>query len=111
MTDNDNSRRDDRKPVIWTAKLTTMDDKVFDCEVRDVSLAGTHVTCLAPLSIGDEAMLSIEGLGDFAGEVCWTRDENIGLTLMAGPDLLLKKFDERNPSESETNDPLIPNED
>lgn len=111
MTDTDNSRQDTRKPVIWTAKLTTVDDKVFDCEVRDVSLAGTHVTCLAPLSVKDEVMLSIEGLGDFAGEVCWTRNENIGLTLIAGPDLLLKKFDERNPSGSETKDPLLPSED
>lgn len=111
MTDTNNIKREERKPVIWTAKLTTMDDKVFDCEVRDVSLAGTHVTCLAPLTIKDEVMLSIDGLGDFAGEVCWIRNENIGLTLMAGPDLLLKKFDERNPSKTEVNDPLIPTED
>jgi hypothetical protein len=110
MTNIDNSRQDARKPVIWKATLTTNDDKVFDCEVRDVSLAGTHVTCLAPLAIKDEVLLTIDGLGDFAGEVCWVRNENIGLTLLVGPDLLLKKFDERNPNKSGSNDPLLPNE-
>ena len=107
MNDDDNYRQDDRKPVIWSATLTTEDDKVYDCEVRDVSLAGTLITTLAPLVVDSEILLSIDGLGDFAGIVRWSCNENIGLTLMAGPDLLLKKFDERHPSEKVDKDPLI----
>lgn len=109
MNDEENARRDERKSVMWQATITTVDDKVFDCEVRDVSLAGTHITTLAPLEIDDEVMLTIDGLGDFAGEVRWKCNENIGLILMVGPDLLLKKFDERNPTKAEQSDPLMPN--
>lgn len=87
-------RRDDRMPVKWTGTLETEDERVFPCTVEDVSLAGTAIGCAADVDKGDEVLLSIPPLGDFAGKVQWVRPPQIGLTLQAGPDLLLKRIAE-----------------
>ncbi|TNE67070.1 MAG: hypothetical protein EP335_01700 [Alphaproteobacteria bacterium] len=93
MSMND-KRRDDRLPVLWRGTLTTEDDCSFPCEVRDVSLAGTLITCSASLTVGDELILAIDDLGEFATEVKWQGSEQLGLAILAGPDLMLKKFAE-----------------
>lgn len=85
-------RLDERKPVVWHATLTLDDDSVIECEVRDVAYAGTLVTCEQDLNLEDEVLLSIDGLGDFAGIVKWKKGIEKGLILLGGPDLLLKKF-------------------
>ncbi|MCJ9428207.1 PilZ domain-containing protein [Kordiimonas marina] len=87
-------RRDNRLPVLWHGTLTTEDDRQFPCEVRDVSTAGTLITCETDLSIGDELILTIDGLGEFATEVKWQGSAQLGLAIIAGPDLMLKKFAE-----------------
>ena len=85
-------RVNDREPVVWHATLTLDDDSVVKCEVRDVSYAGTMIASGAKLNMDDEVMLTIEGLGDFAGAVKWIKDDEIGLTLMGGPSLLLSEY-------------------
>jgi len=89
-----NKRGDDRLPVLWTGKLTTDDDKVFDCKVRDISLAGTLISTDAAIDMGERLLLEIEELGEFAVEVKWSGSEQLGLLILAGPDLELKKFAE-----------------
>lgn len=91
---NNDKRGDDRLPVLWTGKLTTDDDRVFDCEVRDISLAGTLISTDAVFALGERLLLEIEELGEFAVEVKWSGSEQLGLLILAGPDLELKKFAE-----------------
>ncbi len=91
---DDNKRGDDRLPVLWTGKLTTDDDQVFDCKVRDISLAGTLISTDAVIDMGERLLLEIEELGEFAVEVKWSGSEQLGLLILAGPDLELKKFAE-----------------
>lgn len=87
-------RGDDRLPVLWTGKLTTDDDREFECKVRDVSLAGTLISTDAAIDMGERLLLEIEELGEFAVEVKWSGSEQLGLLILAGPDLSLKKFAE-----------------
>jgi len=103
-------RRDNRLPVLWHGMLTTEDDRQFPCEVRDVSLAGTLITCEAALSLGDELILTIDGLGEFATEVKWQGSAQLGLAIIAGPDLMLKKFAEGSGS-ALSEKPVVPADD
>ncbi len=105
-------RQDTRLPVLWSGTLTTDDERSFPCDVRDVSLAGTLVTCEAEFEMGERLLLEIEGLGEFAAEIKWQGSDQLGLFILAGPDLVLKKFTEVAGSEVSTkpgaaaNDPL-----
>ncbi len=91
---DNNKRGDDRLPVLWTGKLTTDDDQVYNCEVRDISLAGTLISTDATVEMGERLLLEIEELGEFAVEVKWSGSEQLGLLILAGSDLELKKFAE-----------------
>lgn len=87
-------RGDDRLPVIWEGKLTTADNQSFPCEIRDVSLAGALISCDQEFGDDQQLILEIDKLGDFAGVVRWRGSKQLGLFLLAGPDLMLKKFAE-----------------
>jgi len=82
-------RRNERLDVMWSGTLE-VNDLPFDCKIGNVSTAGTLVATDAPVQLGDEVMLSIPNLGDFAGVVAWVGEGSFGLSLMAGPDLFLK---------------------
>jgi len=95
--DGDNRRQDERVAVAWVSRLVLVEeDKILPCRVVDVSTAGTKVECdqAGPLTEGTELILSIQDLGEFAATVAWHRPPGIGLKIMAGPDLLLKRFAE-----------------
>ncbi len=110
---NDNKRKDDRLPVLWHGTLIDENDNRFPCEIRDVSLAGTLVSCDTDMALETELILIIEELGEFAGVVKWQGSHQLGLMILAGPDLVLKKFAEgsgANLSEKPVepaNDPLV----
>jgi len=87
-------RKDERLDVDWRASITLEDDRSFVARVADVSLAGTLIECAAPVHTGDEVLLSIPPLGEFAGRVQWTRDGVFGLALQAGPQLFLREVAE-----------------
>ncbi len=91
---NQDKRQDGRLPVLWTGTLTTEDDREFTCEICDVSHAGTLISCDADLAMGERILLEIKDLGEFAAEVKWQGSEQLGLLILAGPDLVLKKFAE-----------------
>ena len=99
----DEKRGDDRLPVIWDGQLTTEDDQSFMCQVRDISHAGALISTDAPVKIGDELVLEVPELGHFAGKIRWSGDRSLGLALMAGPDLALKKFAEKAGASISTN--------
>lgn len=98
MNDQD-KRRDGRLPVLWSGTLTTEDDREFPCEVCDISTAGTLISCNAELTLGERLLLEIKELGEFAVEVKWQGSDQLGLLILAGPDLMLKKFAEKAGSE------------
>ncbi len=90
----DERRNDDRLPVIWKGELVDNDDNSYPCEVRDISWAGTLITCEHDFAMGTELLLLITEIGEFAGKVKWAGSGQLGLYLMAGSDLELKKFAE-----------------
>ncbi len=103
-------RRDDRLPVLWRGTLTDENDNAFACEVRDISHAGTLISCDTDLELGTELILTIDSLGEFACKVKWQGSKQHGLAILAGPDLALKKFAETSGSELST-EPTPPTED
>ncbi len=88
-------RNDERLPVLWHGTITTEDELSFPCQIMDVSHAGTLISVDANLALGAELVLTVEGIGEFACEIRWVGNSELGLTLIAGPDLLLKKFAEK----------------
>ena len=96
---SDERRSDERLPVIWEGVLSTEDGEEHPCQVRDISLAGTLISTDADFDDGAQLILSIEGLGEYAGVVRWQGDSSVGLALLAGPDLTLKRFAEKAGSE------------
>lgn len=95
MSQDSERRFDDRLAVAWPADLI-LDERQIACHVIDVSTAGTKIRLdhPEPLTKGAEAILRLPELGDFAAEVAWLGDTEVGLQIMAGPDLLLKRFAE-----------------
>lgn len=85
-------RRDERLEVAWHGALCTEDGEKKECNVLDISQAGALIKCDIRPDIGQDLILTIEGLGDFAGRVKWCGQQSVGLLLIAGPDLSLKKF-------------------
>lgn len=89
-----NRRSDERLQVEWAGRLTLEDDSSVSCTVLDVSLAGVQIESDARVVIGDELVLFVPSIGTFAATVRWISGKNIGLSLEAGPDLLLKRIAE-----------------
>jgi len=87
-------RRDDRLPVGWEGEVILADERKFACRVADIATAGTKIESRADVAAGDEVILSLPELGDFAGTVQWVKPPHFGLALQAGPDLLLKRVAE-----------------
>ncbi|MBB4211376.1 PilZ domain-containing protein [Rhodothalassium salexigens DSM 2132] len=95
MSDGSERREDDRLDVVWRATLV-VGDQTFQGRLVDVSTAGAriHFDAAPALTTGTEGLLKITELGEFAARVAWIRGIDVGLQMVAGPDLLLKKFAE-----------------
>lgn len=91
-----NRRIDERLPVLWRGKLVDENDNEYACEVRDISQAGALVTTSAQLETNAEVLLEIDGLDEFAGRVQWAGSGELGLMLIAGGSLSLKRFAEHS---------------
>ncbi len=110
----DDKRCDSRLPVLWSGKITDENNNVHTCDIRDISNGGMMVSCDEQFQIGSSLLLEVENLGEFAGEVRWHSSESLGIFLMAGPHLMLKKFAETAGSDisskpnSTDDDPLVP---
>lgn len=94
----ENRRGDDRLPVLWAARLVDENDTEYACQIRDVSLAGALITSQQSHPVGTHLLLVIDGLGDYASSVRWAGNDSLGLMLLAGDDLALKRFAERSGS-------------
>lgn len=99
-------RRDqNRKDVLWHGTVTLADKTIQSCLVSDVSMTGTLIVCEATVNDKDEMMLKVDGLGMFGCQVRWHCNNKIGLELVMGQDLLLKRFEEASadtaPSEND----------
>lgn len=96
-------RRDDRLPVRGAGRIILIvnqedaeseHEETFSCHIADVALAGVRVVSTAPVEVGEEVILSIPEIGEFAGRVQWKRAREFGLSLQGGPDLFLKRIAE-----------------
>ncbi len=74
--------------------LAGNEEERFACDLIDVALAGVRVATTAPLSAGEEVILAIPEIGEYAAEVRWVRPPEAGLAIAGGPDLLLKDLAE-----------------
>lgn len=92
--DSSDRRRDERLDVGWPGTIATEDDRRWPCRIVDISTAGTKIESEAEVTAGEEVLLSLPDLGEFAGKVQWTGAGAFGLALQAGPDLLLKRVAE-----------------
>lgn len=88
MTDEKHFR-DDRLDVRWHATIE-LNDVDTACLVDNISTAGARVEIETELEMGQELIIKIPELGEFAGEVAWQKPPFYGLKLVAGPDLDLK---------------------
>lgn len=105
-------RKDERLEVVWQGTIM-LDDIDYDCQIADISTAGTMIVCDAPVEFGQEALLNIPEIGEFAAVVAWIGPGRFGLELHMGPSMLLKKYAESSgefpstkPAISESGDPL-----
>ncbi|HKJ74477.1 MAG TPA: PilZ domain-containing protein [Alphaproteobacteria bacterium] len=89
-----NRRTDERMLVDWAGLVTLENDTSVSCVILDVSLAGVQIESDADVAIGDELVLFIPSVGSFAGTVRWLAGRRKGISLEAGPDLLLKRIAE-----------------
>ena len=101
--DHDDRRHDLRMNVSWPARIISINDQIWPCDILDVALAGTHIACAGPFALGEELILDIPNLGEFAARVQWQHEDRYGLTLLLGPDLLLRHYAEHIGPEA-TND-------
>lgn len=74
--------------------LEGSEEERFPCDLIDVALAGVRVATTAPLQPGEEVVLAIPEIGEYAAEVRWVRPPQAGLAIAGGPDLLLKDLAE-----------------
>ncbi len=74
--------------------LEQSEEERFPCDLIDVALAGVRVATTAPLRAGDEVILAIPEIGEYAAEVRWVSPPHAGLAIAGGPDLLLKDLAE-----------------
>lgn len=86
-------RRDERLGVVWRCRVV-IDDVPHDCEIGDVSTAGTLIISDISVELGKEVLLDIPEIGEFAAVVAWVGPGRFGLELQMGPDMLLKKYAE-----------------
>ncbi len=103
MTDLPDKRKDDRLAVRWQGVLSG-DNGLEDipCDVVDISEAGALVRADVTPPMDADLLLTIDGLGDFAGRVKWVGNKSVGLMLLAGSDLDLKKFAVKAGAETST---------
>ena len=95
MTEETESRRDQRLSVKWQGVLASDDyPDEMPCEVLDISEAGALIRADIKPGLETDLLLTIDGLGEFAGRVRWVGSQEIGLMLLVGSDLDLKKFAE-----------------
>ncbi len=101
--DRADRRRDERLPVRGAGRIIMILDEsgadgeqeeTFSCHIADVALAGVRVVSQAPVEVGEEVILMIPAVGEFAGRVQWKRGREFGLALQGGPDLFLKRIAE-----------------
>lgn len=91
-----NRRGDDRLDVQWWAHLQAGDaTPICSCRILNVSLAGALIEAEVDGEIGNEFIIDIDRVGQFAAEVRWTDGRKLGVRLQAGPDLKLKSYAEQ----------------
>ena len=87
MQDNHQGNRQyNRRAVALPGQLRIEGtDKVFDCEIIDLSPGGAKINVDVQLKSGRLVFLQIGTLGEYAAGVAWTRDTLTGLTFQADP--------------------------
>ena len=95
-------RNDSRLPVLWEGSVETENGDTYPCAVRDISQAGALITVAGDFEDEEDLLLTIPGLGEFAGRVKWRGTSDVGLLLIAGPDLELKRYAEASGADLST---------
>lgn len=83
-------RADDRLDVLWQARAI-IDGTEYPCEVANVSTAGALMKLDIDLKEGQQFLLDVPGLEEYAAVVVWVNSPFYGLKLLVGRDLKLKE--------------------
>ncbi|GEQ97011.1 hypothetical protein JCM17844_06480 [Iodidimonas gelatinilytica] len=77
-------RNHPRRSVIWMGTLK-VGEFSFSCRVLDLSLAGARIRLALPLKRGAPVTLTISRCGDLPAEICWHKDDRLGLNFILPP--------------------------
>jgi hypothetical protein len=80
-----------RYSVMWSGELRAGSDfdwYVLHCRIRNFSISGVHVLVDRSIEPGGSVVLRIAKVGDFAGQVAWSKGNRLGICFDEASDRL-----------------------
>lgn len=74
---------------MWSGTLTSetvFDMYVLDCRINNFSISGVHVLVERALDRNRPITLKINGVGEFTGQIAWSKGNQIGVRFDDAPD-------------------------
>jgi len=74
---------------MWSGTLTSeteFDLFVLDCRINNFSISGVHVLVERALDSNRPITLKISGVGEFKGQIAWSKGNQIGVRFDDAPD-------------------------
>ncbi len=74
---------------MWSGTLTSeteFDLYVLDCQINNFSISGVHVLVERALDRNRPITLKINGVGEFKGQIAWSKGNQIGVRFDDAPD-------------------------
>jgi PilZ domain len=90
-TDRAERRINPRYPVMWSGELRAVSDfdwYILHCRIRNFSISGVHVLVDRSIEPGRPVVLRIANVGDFTGQVAWSKGNRLGICFDEASDRL-----------------------
>ena len=90
-TDRAERRINLRYPVMWSGELRAVskfDRYILHCRIRNFSISGMHVLVDRSIEPGRPVVLQIANVGDFTGQVAWSKGDRLGICFDEASDRL-----------------------
>ena len=89
--DSADRRIQPRYSVMWSGELRAGSDfdwYVLHCRIRNFSISGVHVLVDRSIEPGGSVVLRIANVGDFPGQVAWSKGNRLGICFDEASDRL-----------------------
>lgn len=80
------SRQAERETLVLAAKLKRPGSAAFAVTVRNLSAVGMMVESDVAMTVDDQMVAEIAGLGKIPGHIAWTQDNRAGMAFAAPVD-------------------------